>query len=942
MSLQPEQFSAFFQAVWGTAPFPWQRRLAAVVMAEGWPDVLDLPTGTGKTAVIDVALFAMAVDAARPPAERRAPRRIVMVVDRRVVVDQGYDRARALAAALSTPATPVVAAVADALRGLGGDELPLDTAILRGGIPRSEAWVRSPGQPLVAVSTVDQVGSRLLFRGYGVSGSMRPVHAGLLGNDTLFLLDEVHLSEPFRQTLRALAPYSRPSSGLPRRQAVVELSATPRSDAPGFALDHQDRAHPVLAQRLSSRKPATLVEVKVSSRAAPDAAHEALARAAADQLDALFDAGARAVGVVLNRVASARATADLLRKRTDTDVVLLTGRMRPLDRDGLVADLLPRVRAGRTRSPDDPRLVVVATQCIEAGADLDFDALITECASLDALRQRFGRLDRLGALGRAPGVILCRTDQVGSKPPVDPVYGEALAATWDWLCAQESVDFGVDAQAALSTDTVDALRAPAPDAPVLLPSHVHVWMHTRPVPSADPDVSLWLHGPQRVSADVQICWRADVTAEDLADPDRHEAGLARVAFAPPGSGETISISLRALRAWLSGGGEPELADVDGAADADEPRGAPVKGAVVVWRGEDSAVVDVSAVRPGDTVVVPAGLGGIAHGNWDPAASDPVVDLGDLVQARQRGRSTLRLHPDVLDGWMSAESAHAAPRPQTTEDPDFDLRAAIRAWAATAATDGPGWLRDALTVAAEGRFQLVDLDDVVGIVARKRRRSRTGEVSTEDDTASFTARAIALAAHCGRVRDRARLHGQAAGLPAALCDDVALAGWLHDVGKADPRFQRMLVGGDPVRHAMLDAPLAKSPLPMQDLATRRRARDAAGYPPGTRHELLSSAMAGAALQQAHDPALVAHLVASHHGWCRPFAPAVDDPDPRTVHLTHGDTALSASTAHGLAALDGGVADRFWSLNRRYGPWGLAWLEALLRLADQAVSAEEQEV
>ena len=968
-------FDEFFRDLHGYAPFPWQSRLASAVVADGrWPDVLDLPTGSGKTSVIDVALYALAQ---RPEV---FPRRIVFVVDRRVVVDQAADHARQVRERMKV-STGAAAEVATLLRrvfaGMAGAD-PFSVAVLRGGMPRDESWAKYPDRPVVALSTVDQVGSRLLFRGYGVSRRMAPIHAGLLGNDTLLLLDEVQLSTAFAETLRAIGArwmrWRDPEApvSLPFRWAAVRMSATPvgesSDDDRRFSIADSDLADPVLSRRLEARKLAALDVVRVAGD--PDRRQGEFARACSAAAREHLNRGAKTLAVIVNRVDSARRVfaelADLREK--SSDVVLLTGRMRPLDRAQVLgrasdpSSLISRLTSRANRAVDARPLIVVSTQSLEAGADFDFDALVTECASIDALRQRFGRVDRRGDLGETESTILVRHDEITEKSD-DPIYGRALAATWTWLSAMVtesgSVDFGVRQFPPLPADLAERsdLCSPVVHAPVMLPAHLDAWAQTNPQPQPDPDVSLWLHGPERGTPEVQIVWRADVSSDDSQSWDA-DILTAQLEACPPSSLEALSVPLYAARAWLKKDLRIEsFGDVEGEHEDDARRD----------RGEDRhalpciryrskkamVVLDPSGILPGDTIVVPSTYGGIGEGNWDPVAGAPVRDLGDWAQLVHRGRPVLRLVPAVFRDWFdevpAADTLADAPLAGDENETASDLREKVGEWLESLSAEPAPKLaivlkflsrRPRLIVLPNGRITLVGprrIDVAKRLADGSLVDEAVSEVITEDDdSSSFIGREVTLTAHLDDVREVAGTFATNLGFPREIGEDVALAAWLHDIGKADPRFQRMLMGGSEVRASLQRELLAKSNGEARDAGAREVARTRAGYPRGYRHELLSVAMLDDVAIPAHDRDLVLHLVGSHHGWCRPFAPAVDPGPSLHVELDLEGQKLHADAAHSMARLDSGVAERFFDLIERYGWWGLAWLEAVMRLADHRAS------
>ena len=256
----------------GQTPFAWQRRLFGELLAGQLPRSLDLPTGLGKTSVMALWLLALASGA-------NLPRRLVYVVDRRAVVDQATRVAEGLRAFVT--ANPQLGA------GLGleaGRELPIST--LRGQFVDNKAWLEDPASAAIIVGTVDMVGSRLLFGGYGVSRKMRPYHAGLLANDALIVLDEAHLVPPFERLVSAIAD-GQPQFGtrglaspvMPLK--LLSLSATGRSHGTRAFELRADEVEGVVAQRLGAVKALSLREMESGEKLAEALAKEALALAQA-------------------------------------------------------------------------------------------------------------------------------------------------------------------------------------------------------------------------------------------------------------------------------------------------------------------------------------------------------------------------------------------------------------------------------------------------------------------------------------------------------------------------------------------------------------------------------------------------------------------------------------------------------------------------------------
>ena len=324
----------------------------------------------------------------------------------------------------------------------------------------------------------------------------------------------------------------------------------------------------------------------------------------------------------------------------------------------------------------------------------------------------------------------------------------------------------------------------------------------------------------------------------------------------------------------------------------------------------------------------------------------------LRHAKGRGRSNITVHFPYRDdgcGGVVLVARHGVRQPDASEAPT-PTRAVREPLEVLRHAKGRG--RSNITV----HFPYRD-DGCGGVVLVARHGVRQpdaseaptpgGRPATEDDRLSHTAwRPLSIEEHTdhvvGRVNDFVQRLGDG-GRPVA--SDLKLAAFLHDAGKADPRFQRLLSGGDPWNRPAGSA-MAKSGRP-----SPKGAWDRAGLPKGWRHEALSVRMAQAhpRFAEAHDPALVLWLIGTHHGFGRPFFGFVDSHEGGSSHeglfaclgVEHWRLASEPGPQSMAFDLDGADWPAMYEqLRQRYGTWGLAHLEAVLRLADHRASESEQ--
>jgi CRISPR-associated endonuclease/helicase Cas3 len=904
MSAGVTSFCQDFSRLTGYSPMRWQQRLFDQFVNGEIPQELDLPTGLGKTSVIAVWLLALAEQAAK--GEVKLPRRLIYVVDRRTVVDQATDIAERLREALkSSPGPGLETQIKAQLSKLcirpGDEASPLAISTLRGERADNREWQTDPARPAIVIGTVDMIGSRLLFSGYGVSRRMRPFHAGLLGQDTLLVHDEAHLSKPFGELIRRIAEFQQ-AQRAPRPLRFMELSATSRRQGTGgaFTLTDDEKAEGLVGERLRAVK---------RMRFEGQAENEDAAVAKAVELALRYKDERKRVLVYVRRPQHARTISEKLAKATnDRRVAVLTGTIRGHERDQLVERALFKgFRSNPARLPPEATEYLVSTSAGEVGIDLDADHLVCDLSTLDSMIQRLGRVNRLGKGEAEIDVVEWPKDTCEDQGHL----AAAKAALSSLPKRDGAYDACPDSLRALADQTAafSAVPRTVPLTDILLDN----WALTRvkdlpgrPLPDR------WLHGAEAHEPDLYVAWREEVSEFSACMVRNRWQGLRIIKQLYDKHPILAQERLRGPMSDI----KRELKELK----ESEP-GETVQAILLPVRGDPifSALADV--LKRGDmllsnaTIVLPPSAGGLdARGmlagkaRYEPTRATPYDVADDLSTDVRDERHRLRVVLTRMDGqgWSARPIGGMIDVPKALTE-QLAQRGNI--------TSAARKVRDHLGL-AEKALLVLDRDEDGEPIKALQLLSASRSAATAQDDPAASSRSQDLDEHLSWTGDEAEKIVVRVGLQATqpnVAEAVVIAARWHDRGKARPEWQRAIGN----RNSAM--PLAKSGKRGFDVSSCGRYRHEFGS--------LREATEDDVIRSHPERDLILHIIAAHHGWARPhFEPE------------HGDLAVSDEQNAEIAAE---TMRRYGRLQRRFGQWGLAWLESLMRAADYSATERLRE-
>lgn len=397
----PVTFKEFFFRATGVDSHGWQTQLAAQRACDD--HLIRIPTGMGKTLGVLGAWLWHRVERA----DESWPRRLVWCLPMRVLVEQTDAEVRAVLARLGR------------LRDEVGEHCgKVGVHVLMGGADAG-SWHRHPEHCAVLIGTQDMLLSRALNRGYGAGRGRWPMDFGLLNQDCLWVMDEVQLMDVGLATSGQLQAFRNAdeAAGMDVRPCHTWwMSATLQR----AWMDVSPETRPLAASLPESKVPPDARTGHLWDDVQKPLHVESLVDAhalAAFTIQRHLDVGRGRDGltlVVVNTVETARAVHSAIakdRRLAGTDLRLVHSRFRPFERAAWRGAFLNRAACG----PGVDR-IIVTTQVIEAGVDISAAVLIAQLAPWPSLVQRFGRAARWGGTAQVIVVDFEPKDDKAAAP----------------------------------------------------------------------------------------------------------------------------------------------------------------------------------------------------------------------------------------------------------------------------------------------------------------------------------------------------------------------------------------------------------------------------------------------------------------------------------------------------------------------------------------------